>query len=42
MFLQKQEDDHLYEYEENTLEPPFFHIGVYFRIMTVTKLNLVK
>jgi len=42
MFLQKQEVDHLYEYEEHTSEPPFFHVGVFFRIMTVTTLSLVK
>ena len=42
MFLQKQEDDHVYEYEEQTLEPTFFHVGVFFRIMTVTRLSLVK
>jgi hypothetical protein len=42
MFLQKQEADHLYEYEEHTLEPLFFHVGVFFRIKKVTTLSLVK
>ena len=42
MFLQKQEDDHIYEYEEYTLEPPFFDVGVFFRIKKVTTLSLVK
>jgi len=42
MFFQKQEDDHLQEYEEHTSEPPFFHVGVFFRIMTVKTLSLVK
>ena len=42
MYLQKQEDDHVYEYEEQTLEPPFFHVGVFFRIKKVTTLSLVK
>ena len=42
MFLQKHEDDHVYEYEEDTLVPPFFHVGVFFWIIKVTTLNLVK
>ena len=42
MFLQKQEDEHLQEYEEHTSEPPFFHVGVFFRIKKVTTLSLVK
>ena len=42
MFLQKQEDDHVYEYEEHTLEPLFFHVGVFFRIKEVTTLSLVS
>ena len=41
-FFQKQEVDHLYEYEEHTLVPPFFHVGVFFRIKKVTTLSLVK
>ena len=38
----KREDDHVYEYEEHTLEPLFFHVGVFFRIKKVTTLSLVK
>jgi len=42
MLLQKQEDDHFDEFEEHTLEPPFSHVGVFFRIKKVTTLSLVK
>ena len=42
MFLQKQEDEHLQEYEEHTLVPLFFHVVVFFRIKKVTTLSLVK
>ena len=42
MFLQKQEVDHVYEYEERTSETPFLYVGLIFRIMKVTTLSLVK
>ena len=42
MFVQHQEVDLVYEYEEHTLVPPFFHVGVFFRIKKVTILSLVK
>ena len=42
MFVQHQEVDLVYEYEEHILEPPFFHAGVFFRIKKVTTLSLVK
>jgi len=42
MFLQKQEVNHLYEYEEHTLKLPFFHIGEFFKIKKVTTSSLVK
>ena len=42
IFLQKQEVDHLYEYEKHTSEPPFLYVGLFFRIKKVTTLSLVK
>ena len=41
-FCINKKADHAYQYEEQTLEPPFFHVGVFFRIKKVTTLSLVK